>query len=691
MGKTIGGRETPIMRRRQETNIARPRDRRGLTSSRPAQQSPMSLHAPDIYVVPPAEDSVAPWCCHNSHTTATDDDDDDDSVRFIQASHRTPYFHRTMTGSGSLILPSRKPSSDTQSIVDALGDADDFSDEEIDPGPMHAVPEEDEGDADLADEMGVAHQVSPPPPPEPYSEVGDDSDIIEVFKLRRQSMRATHTYDDYHGTLGPSTDFNKSSIRFRATKAFRSLRGAVRPSPTLPDVTDTGNTIAPSASTLKSASKLRPKLKLKPRAQVIFNPIENVSQPEKTDTHQLPSRPSSRLAQIFPPRLRQRPSNISFAGSSPDLSAQSPSNQTSETLPIAPAVFHREPIPSFAPSRRSSSSTRTQQASEPLSTNKSYSNQHSHVGSRNSSAPTTHQTLPRSFYVSRPISPVPLVSQSSGRFSIRRLHRIFRKTSFSNIHSDDSSRVDQAPSIGSSHSTCPSLSSTRTSECSVRTTPTLDTVPQTPTSFDENETRRTIVPLPSSSTVGSGISLGSSLNSGAVSSLSSSNTASSVSTTATRGSVFSTPVFHPRNATCSQSSSQASVASLTHSVSVSDSTSGAAPRAGASNDPIPSPLLASPFSEIKLADLDLQLGLGIDLFSNGANNSSARSGSSRTAMSTSRSLSLRNLSSRLRKGRAPIPPMPSSSSTESGMSMEMKLNSLHFDDISFDVDRFMAL
>jgi hypothetical protein len=39
----------------------------------------------------------------------------------------------------------------------------------------------------------------------------------------------------------------------------------------------------------------------------------------------------------------------------------------------------------------------------------------------------------------------------------------------------------------------------------------------------------------------------------------------------------------------------------------------------------------------------------------------------------------------------PMPPMPLSSSTESHMSMEMKLNSLHFDDISFDVDRFMAL
>ncbi|KAF7777466.1 hypothetical protein Agabi119p4_3538 [Agaricus bisporus var. burnettii] len=375
----------------------------------------MALLAPDIYVIPPAEDSAAPWCCYNSRNSI-DDDDDSQSIRYIQASHQTPYFHRTMLGSDGLVLPSRKQSADSQSIVDALGDADEFTDDELDLGPMGIVPEEAEEDDDLGYELGLAHESRPPP--EPYSEVGDDSDIIEVFKLRRQSMRAAHTYDDLHETLQSPAELNKSSLRFRATKAFHSLRGAVRPSPALSNTTqDSSKTVATSnAEPLRPRTKLRPK----PRVQDIFHPIDNIPQTEKSDTDQQSRRPSSRLARIITPRLRQRPSNIAVTATSPE-----PSTHSATVSP----VFQQEPVRSYTPSQHSSSSIQTQHAFEPDAGSTPNLSQNFQLGNRCFSPPMPHQTLPRSFSptpVSRSISPVPSTSQASGRFSIRKLQRIFR-------------------------------------------------------------------------------------------------------------------------------------------------------------------------------------------------------------------------------------------------------------------------
>jgi hypothetical protein len=105
-------------------------------------------------------------------------------------------------------------------------------------------------------------------------------------------------------------------------------------------------------------------------------------------------------------------------------------------------------------------------------------------------------------------------------------------------------------------------------------------------------------------------------------------------------------------------------------------------------------------------DIDLDLSLGINLspsVSGGvlsSNNMRRPTASSSTHQSRGRgasitkSLSLKNIGSRLGIGKQEIPPVPPlprlrRDSTEDGEG-EMRINSMHFEDISFDVDKFVS-
>ncbi|KXN87749.1 hypothetical protein AN958_08225 [Leucoagaricus sp. SymC.cos] len=329
---------------------------------------------------------------------------------------------------------------------------------------------------------------------------------------------------------------------------------------------------------------------------------------------------------------------------------------------------------------------------------------------RSDSRTTDYPIPPRSISPSptpRATSPSLSNRQAKKGFSVLNLHKLFQKAA-SSQPSSEAQPIGQAFSNSSADSTCPSLSSTQTSEWSGRTSPTSDSVPQTPTSFDENEVRRTIVPVQSSSSVGSGISLGSSLQSGAVSCLSPSDSTWSAGTAVTHDSTTAAP-GHPGPTEVRLSSDtelpQPSIAS-SHSV-VSTSTAGGAGSSGigrASQSTISSPTVPSPPTDLAFdmalhLDLDLHLGLNINmtpsesggmLSTNGLGKAVPRSTlrQKRGRANLGRSLSLKNIGNKFGIGKQDDPPVPPLPGQED--EFEMRLDSLHFDDMSFDADKFMV-
>lgn len=733
-----------------------------------------NIQAPDIFIIPPEEDQTPPWCCYNAQQSlgeAEDEDHPPHPPRYPPVPSYTRHFHRGTLELEDSILPTCNGSSETRSIVDALGDADDYSDNEMDHEPMDLDFEEAEEDDGVEPEMGMVrdrtlyrpdeHCCQPRHLPESLSmqqDIGDDSDVVEVVRVRRHRTHIDNTDDNFFGPSGRrhGQELNtKSSFRSRATKVFRSLRGTIRSTSKLPSKSK-DPTISLSGSGIKSkSSKPHSKSRSKPRAQDIFSPIDNIpSLDDRPSTAEVPRRPSSHLSQLFSPVVKQHSSAASFTTSQSGLGAPSPYNQESVVQPASPFVAHRSSVGPTAPSRRSSSSTQDhresidqyQEADDvPTPTRNSYQRpfeEDEPTPSWRTSAArgADHHLDPRSASPTpapRSISPTPSDRQARKHFSVLNLRKIFQKSSSSNVSDIPPPHGDQAPSTTSAYSasTCPSLTSASTSEWSGRTTPTIDSLPQTPTSIDEDEVARTIVSAPSCSTIDSGVSLGSSFHSAAIGSLSS-NTVSSAATAAARGntSSFDCPPDRISTSTIGSggggqsdslfSATDGSIGSdqeppRTSITSTSTASSGGHTANGrVSAQEKPGQPVASRVPEFDLSlklDLDLNLGLGVNvassssggtLSSGGTAKPHAKSGSKdhssngsssmkpQAGASIPRSLSLKNIGSKLGLGKQqapPIPPLPVPNSVEDAdMSMEMKLDSFHFDDLSFDADRFLA-
>ncbi|KAF5357870.1 hypothetical protein D9756_001824 [Leucocoprinus leucothites] len=703
-----------------------------ISNARQKQQE-SALQNPDIFVVPPEEDQTPTWCCYNSQQNLADEDEQEYTLRYPQASSYTPYFHRDASGSEGLILPARNGSSETRSIVDALGDADDFSDSDHEPSDME-LEEDEENDGILPEmetdyrrtrqhrhytqEFGV--QLRPP-----RLEADNDSDIVEIVKVRRKSAFINDPDGNIYASSGSVR--HGSTLRSRATKAFQSLRGSLR---TSSRAASGSQDLEGSLSSGRSKSSLgfRSKSRSKPRAQDIFSPVENIPQPARSHTPELLRRSSGRISEFFGPALKRRASAASFTSSAHQSTGstqrtQEPSIQSSNQTPSSPTFDGPT-----TPTRRSSSSTRNElidaeQGNVPTPTRNHY-RRRSEDDEPTPSWRTTgvqnvaHHDLSRSISPTpalRTNSPIPGNHQAKRGFSILNLHRIFQKTA---PQSSSDALPQSMRQASSGSSACPSLSSTPPSEWSGRTSPTTDSVPQTPTSFDENEFGHTIVPVQSSSTVGSGINFGSG---GAISYLSS-NSISSEGTVATPGHSFSRSndglsgkkglkdSFFHNSAPLASSTPELSRPSMSSSRSVvSTSTAGGAEpsaRGRMSESTISSPLEASPEPPFDMSlhlNVDLDLGLGINiapsasggiLSSNGMGKAAAPGSTlrkNRGRANLSRSLSLKNLGNKLGIGKQDVPPVPLLPGKNGGeMDFEMKLNSLHFDEISFDVDRFVA-
>lgn len=657
--------------------------------------------APDIFVVPPEEDQIPPWCCYNSQQSWSAEDEEENNLIYSQASTNTPLFYRDVAGMEGLILPIRKGSAETRSIVDALGDADDFLDHEYDPyrrmemdsmvdGAIFPEMDTDSGYArhhqHYFQEYGV--QLS-------RTQVDNDSDIVEIIKVRKKS-----TFIDgpeNHPWSSSDRLASKLTLRSRATRAFQILKENLQTS---------SKTVFKAkgldGSLSHSSPRLQSKLQSRPRAQDVFSPTED--QPDCSYTSKVGRRPSGRL---FSSALKRRTST-SFNTSNHSL--PTPVLQTQESqISSQQKPSSRLSDGSCTPSRCSSSSIKNEASSTKDDTTLLI--QLGDDGSTPSlqTQNAIYQDQPRSISpASSSRTEIPLSGNRAKRgFSALNLRKIFQK-----------SPPQPPPDVPrSTHQTfgscptCPSLSSTPTSE-SGRTSPTTDSVPQTPTSFDEIETRRIIAPLQSSNTAASGLSLGSSLQSGSVS-YQSFSSVSSGATAATPGHCVEkyissgTRSIHHSSLT-NNSTSELSRPSMTssHSAISINTADGRKTKASDQKSAVSSPAEAFsdfPFDMSLHLELDLNLGLGINMIPSPSGGMLSANGMDKATVpenmlrkvrgraSVSRSLSLKNLRNKLgirKQDDSPAPQLPKRISDDPDF--EMRLDSLHFDDMSFDANNFIT-
>ena len=176
---------------------------------------------PNVFVVPPEEDQIPTWCFFDAaHPTLSQ----------IVGRPETPDIHVfsfSDSNDSSPLLPepmdpfiALRNNAETRSIVEALDDANVgniYHDVDTD--------SEYEQDTELGGALSSVHN-------EPFRTTRDsanDSDVIEVVKVRRNSL--SKEGDEPQNAPLASSNFKRSkTLKSRASKAFRSLKGSLRTS-----------------------------------------------------------------------------------------------------------------------------------------------------------------------------------------------------------------------------------------------------------------------------------------------------------------------------------------------------------------------------------------------------------------------------------------------------------------------------
>ncbi|KAJ2930102.1 hypothetical protein H1R20_g7043, partial [Candolleomyces eurysporus] len=259
---------------------------------------------PNVFIVPPEEDEKPAWCCFDAAlpidqriqehpnsaseirvfdpTMGYDDDDDDEAVEAMQAA---AVARRNM---------------ETRSIVETLMDRDYNID--------HAALDSD-SDMEWDEENGHQPHTAPSPPkprfPRTDSDVGNDSDVVEVVKVSR-SKRGTDG-SDHHSAPPPLTMKRNSTFKSRASKVFRSFTGTFR----------------------SSSSKTRTQHDLPPR------PDSSMSSQIRQEEQTVP-RPGSRVSRhitqlLTSSSVRSRASVVSYEDSAQDSEPVMPSSRSSSS------------------------------------------------------------------------------------------------------------------------------------------------------------------------------------------------------------------------------------------------------------------------------------------------------------------------------------------------------------------------
>lgn len=377
---------------------------------------------PNVFVVPPEEDDIPSWCCFNAALPLEQQiRRSEDLERDIDVFDPTVAYDDDITAMDAALA---RRSMETRSIVETLM-ARDYN---ID----HAAIDSDsdlewDSENEQQPHSGGEHQPHSPRRTASTSDVGNDSDVIEVVKVSRRK-RDMGELDQYRA---PSTGLNRAgTFKERATKALRSFTGTFRSS--------------------SSSSKSRVQDNLPPR------PSSSMSmQVRKEENKQTLPRPGARMGRRFPqlftaPSAKSQPLAVSDEQSVPHPAGPSPSEPVMPSRSTSSSVGRSSFVSFETEGRRSSlyqesmtSDTHSRAASPGFSTN----------------------------------------SQSKKRFSKLNIQKMFSFSSNSNITPHDEEPFTESAVSGR---TTPTL---KRKSSSLPSTSSESSGPQTPTSTEESPAR----------------------------------------------------------------------------------------------------------------------------------------------------------------------------------------------------------
>ena len=175
------------------------------------------MQMPNVFVVPPEEDESPTWCFFDaahpalSHLVGKPETPDIHVFSFPDSNNPSPLPRDPLTSS--------EDGTDSRSIVEALDDGNEVN-------IYHDVVDTDseyEHDIELGGALSSVHSE----PSRTVRDSANDSDVIEVVKVRRNkhSSRMNLVNEPLTSELKRS-----KTLKSRASKAFRSLKGSLRTS-----------------------------------------------------------------------------------------------------------------------------------------------------------------------------------------------------------------------------------------------------------------------------------------------------------------------------------------------------------------------------------------------------------------------------------------------------------------------------
>ena len=277
---------------------------------------------PNVFVVPPEEDQSPTWCffdaAHPALSQIFDQPETPDIHVFScsDCNDSSPFGTELPTSMHSFNAP--RNSAETRSIVEALEDGnEDITYHDVD------TDSEYEHDTELGGALSSVHNQS-----FTARDSANDSDVIEVVKVRR-NRHLSSKEDDEPRSVPLTSELKRSkTLKARASKAFRSLKGSLR-------------TSKPRAQDVFTDVKSNPHH----HSDIITATMSNTS--PRPPTPSVSRRGSRILSQLFiSPSLKSRSSISSFAEpthvSQPEsVSFPTPSSPTQSSFVSASSVTDR--------------------------------------------------------------------------------------------------------------------------------------------------------------------------------------------------------------------------------------------------------------------------------------------------------------------------------------------------------------
>ena len=262
------------------------------------QQMSFAAKVPDVFVVPPEEDQSPTWCYFNAADAPLRSSDPDfpfldNPLTGLQAKSQALYDSAGPFGSHNTTILSVL---DQPSTFDVRHCGDNAVEVEDNPGPR---------------KRNI--------PNEGNTSVGNDSDVVEVVKVRRQAQ------DEQKDIRPPSPPPLKrsKSFRIRASKVFRSMK------------------IVGKGSKNKHHTSDIPPLPPIRKEQTARNNTEE-DLPPRSKSPTVSRRRSSLLSQLFSPST----SSVDKSHNTPEIPEQSTIPLSISTSPFSPNMTPRPPSPS---------------------------------------------------------------------------------------------------------------------------------------------------------------------------------------------------------------------------------------------------------------------------------------------------------------------------------------------------------